>query len=154
MNAAERPRFGSNPRLKWLKTMVFAHTGSMRRCASYESMRMPSAKLGTRTSGAEVTNVSTQGFWILIGDQEKFVSFDDFPWFLEVPIGPLMKVKLQGQGHLYWPEIDVDLAVESIDHPERFPLVSKQRPNMRMHLTKSPRKVANGRAVIERRLRR
>jgi hypothetical protein len=28
----------------------------------------------------------------------------------------------------YWPELDVDLAVESIRHPEKFPLVSKVRP--------------------------
>src|SRR5215475_2321541 len=27
--------------------------------------------------------------------------------------------------HLYWPDLDVDLAVESIEHSERFPLVSK-----------------------------
>jgi len=26
--------------------------------------------------------------------------------------------------HLYWPDLDIALAVESIDHPERFPLVS------------------------------
>ena len=31
--------------------------------------------------------------------------------------------------HLYWPDLDIDLAVESIDHPEQFPLVSKARPN-------------------------
>jgi len=23
-------------------------------------------------------------------------------------------------GHFYWPELDVDLAIESIEHPERF----------------------------------
>jgi hypothetical protein len=27
--------------------------------------------------------------------------------------------------HLYWPDLDVDLAVESIRNPERFPLVSR-----------------------------
>jgi len=24
--------------------------------------------------------------------------------------------------HLYWPELDVDLSVRSIEHPEEFPL--------------------------------
>ena len=28
-------------------------------------------------------------------------------------------------GHLYWPELDVDLSVESIEHPERYPLKAK-----------------------------
>ncbi len=26
---------------------------------------------------------------------------------------------------LYWPQLDVDLAVESIERPERYPLISK-----------------------------
>ena len=97
---------------------------------------MKSERLGKTTSPAEVTNVSRHGFWILVEGQEKFVAFDLFPWFLDVPIGRLVDVQLQGPGHLYWPKLDVDLAVDSIDHPEEFPLVSKQRSNMRMHLTK------------------
>jgi hypothetical protein len=28
--------------------------------------------------------------------------------------------------HLYWPSLDVDVAVESIRHPEKFPLISKE----------------------------
>ncbi len=28
-------------------------------------------------------------------------------------------------GHLYWPQLDVDLAVESVEHPQRYPLVSR-----------------------------
>jgi hypothetical protein len=27
-------------------------------------------------------------------------------------------------GHLHWPELDVDLHVDSIIHPERYPLVA------------------------------
>lgn len=90
---------------------------------------MKSAKLGRRTSQVEVTNVSKHGFWLLIGDRERFVPFDQFPWFREAPIGHLLNVELPSAHHLYWPDLDVDIAVESIDHPERFPLISKVRPN-------------------------
>ena len=92
---------------------------------------MKSAKRGRRTSGVEVTNVSRHGLWILIGGAEKFIAFDQFPWFLEAPIGAVLDVKLQSPGHLYWPKLDIDLAVDSIDHPERFPLVSKHRSKAR-----------------------
>jgi len=88
---------------------------------------MKSTKLGRRTSPAEVTNVSKHGFWLLIGDQERFVPFAQFPWFRTAPIGHLLNVELPSAHHLYWPDLDVDVAVESIDHPERFPLVSKVR---------------------------
>ena len=90
---------------------------------------MKSAKLGRRTSQVEVTNVSKHGFWLLIGDRERFVPFEQFPWFRAAPIGHLLNVVLPSAHHLYWPDLDVDIAVESIDHPERFPLVSKVRSN-------------------------
>lgn len=88
---------------------------------------MKSAKLGKRTSAVEVSNVSKHGFWLLIADAERFVPFQDFPWFKDAAIGQLLNVVLASPRHLYWPDLDIDLAVESIEHPERFPLVSKGR---------------------------
>jgi hypothetical protein len=85
---------------------------------------MKSRKLGPHTS-AEVSNVSATGFWLLIADKERFLPFADFPWFREARIRELTNVELQSPNHLYWPDLDVDLSVESIDHPERFPLVSR-----------------------------
>lgn len=75
----------------------------------------------------EVTNISKHGFWLLIQGRELFLPFEDFPWFKDVPVGQLLNVQLPHSHHLYWPDLDVDLAVESIEHPERFPLVSKTR---------------------------
>jgi hypothetical protein len=97
---------------------------------------MKSAKLGKRTSGVEITNVSKHGFWLLIDDQERFVAFEHFPWFKDAPIGHLLNVELPSAHHLYWPDLDVDIAIESIDHPERFPLVSKVRSNFAMQRTR------------------
>lgn len=86
---------------------------------------MTSAVLGQSTSAVEVTNVSKHGFWLLLGDEELFVPFAEFPWFREAPIGKLTDVELPSPHHLYWPALDVDLAVASIRHPEQFPLVSR-----------------------------
>ena len=98
---------------------------------------MKSAKLGKSTSAAEVTNVSVHGFWILIADQEHFLSFELFPWFKDATIAALVNVELQSAQHLYWPDLDVDLAVESIEFPERFPLVSKVRSNKPLQRTRT-----------------
>ena len=89
---------------------------------------MKSATRGKSISVVEVTNVSKHGFWLWLGEREQFLSFEAFPWFREVSIGELCNVELQSAHHLYWPDLDVDLAVESLDHPERFPLVSRSRP--------------------------
>lgn len=80
---------------------------------------------GADTSAVEVTNVSTHGLWILINEQEVFLPFEKFPWFQDAPIGKVVHVELPTAQHLYWPELDVDLEVESVLHPERFPLVSR-----------------------------
>ena len=96
---------------------------------------MRSAQRGKRTSVVEVTNVSPRGLWLLLGDRELFLPFDKFPWFREAPIAKLVRVELSSPDHLYWPGLDVDLAVESIEHPERFPLVSKARSNSRLQRT-------------------
>jgi hypothetical protein len=89
---------------------------------------MRSGARGRRTSGVEVTNVSGHGFWLLLGDRELFMPFETFPWFRDASIGALTHVELQSPEHLHWPDLDVDLAVESIEHPERYPLVSRVRP--------------------------
>ena len=72
----------------------------------------------------EVTNVSLHGFWLTLEAEELFVPFSEFPWFRDAPIGKLTNVQRLPAHHLYWPDLDVDLAVESIRHPEKFPLVS------------------------------
>ena len=88
---------------------------------------MRSARRGKTTLGAEVTNISRHGFWILLEEREIFVPFVGFPWFRDAAVGDLVDVTVPHPGHLYWPRLDVDLAVESIEHPERYPLVSRAR---------------------------
>jgi len=88
---------------------------------------MKSVPRGKRISKVEVTNVSGHGFWLLLRNREYFLPFDTFPWFREAAIAKLLNVELASRGHLYWPGLDVDLAVESLEHPERFPLVSRVR---------------------------
>lgn len=80
---------------------------------------------GTDTLAAEITNVSTHCFWLLLGDEELAVPFADFPWFKKATIEQLSDVQRPSQDHLYWPQLDVDLSVQSIRQPGAFPLVSK-----------------------------
>ena len=86
---------------------------------------MNSEQLGKIASEVEVTNISTHGIWLLVGERELFLSYEDFPWFKEVPIGNILRVEQPTPGHFYWPDLDVDLGIESIEHPERFPLKAK-----------------------------
>ena len=80
---------------------------------------------GPATSEAEVTNVSAHGFWLLLHREELLVPFAEFPWFKKATIDQLTDVEWPSQNHLYWPQLDVDLSLESIRNPKAFPLLSK-----------------------------
>lgn len=80
---------------------------------------------GKSTLAAEVTQIDEQGIWVLIGEKESFLSFENFPWFRNASVSAIHNVELLNPRHLHWPDLDVDLAVESIEHPERFPLIAK-----------------------------
>jgi len=114
---------------------------------------MRSVPRGRSTSAAEVSQISEHGLWVLVEGREYFMPFEQFPWFRQATIGAVLNVELAGPGHLYWPDLDVDLAVESIVHPERFPLVSSSEPNKPLHptgaarplrRTRTPRRAARG----------
>jgi len=80
---------------------------------------------GKTISELEITNISSHGIWLLTKEQEYFLSFKDFPWFKEAPVGKILNLEELSPGHFYWPDLDVDLGIETIKNPERFPLKAK-----------------------------
>jgi hypothetical protein len=88
---------------------------------------MKSGPRGTSTSGVEVLGITPHGLWLLLDEAEHFLAFELFPWFRDAPVRAVLHVERPQPHHLYWPDLDVDLHVESISHPEKYPLVS--RPN-------------------------
>ena len=72
----------------------------------------------------EVTNISSHGLWILSNNKEFFLSYEDFPWFKDKTINDITEVESFGENHIYWGKLDIDLRLEIIEHPERFPLQS------------------------------
>jgi len=86
---------------------------------------MKSDAPGRHISAVEVTNISAHGIWILNSDREMFLSYEDFPWFRDAPVGKILNVEQPSPGHFHWPDLDIDLTAEIIEHPQRFPLRAK-----------------------------
>lgn len=84
---------------------------------------MRSASIGTNTSGPEVTDISPFGVWILYRAKEYFLAFEEFPWFQNAPVKKVFHVVEEASEHFRWPELDVDLSLDSIKDPGAFPLV-------------------------------
>ena len=83
---------------------------------------MKSLENGKTISNPEITNISEHGFWILLDKKEYFLPFAKYPWFKDAKISSLINVELLHGHHLHWPELDVDLSIEILDNPERYPL--------------------------------
>ena len=80
---------------------------------------------GESVSRIEVSGITQHGFWLLLDDQELFLSFTEFPWFKTAPVDAVFHVERLHGHHLHWPDLDVDLDVRSIQHPEDFPLIAQ-----------------------------
>ena len=88
---------------------------------------MSSEGPGISASRVEITNISAHGIWLLVGEEELFLSYEDFPWFKDASVGKILNVREPTPGHFYWPELDVDLGLETIRQSDRFPLRAQRK---------------------------
>ena len=83
---------------------------------------MRSSSVGTSTSEVEVLNISANGIWLYVRGREYFLPYQDFPWFKEARLAQVHRVRLLHEHHLRWDDLDVDLDIHSLEHPDRYPL--------------------------------
>ncbi len=68
---------------------------------------------GSSNLAAQVTNVSRHCFWLLLGEEELAVPFNQFPWIKQATIEQLSEVQRPTEEHLYRPQIDSRGAIYS-----------------------------------------
>lgn len=86
---------------------------------------MSSKTRGKGTSGIEVTDIAPSGIWVLAEGEELFLPYETFPWFRRGTVEAILNVEEPSPGHYQWPDLDIDLGIESMRNPERFPLTSR-----------------------------
>ncbi len=80
-------------------------------------------KPGKRISNkAEIQNISKEGVWVWLNDQEFFLPFTEFPWFLKATIAQIYDIECFHGHHLHWPSLDVDVDVATLKHLDAYPL--------------------------------
>ena len=85
---------------------------------------MKSSKHG-ETILVSVENITPLGIWLFVKGREYFLSYKDYPYFREQTLKSIQTVQLLHDYHLYWPELDVDLEIDNLENPEKYPLKSK-----------------------------
>lgn len=91
---------------------------------------MPKSSPRGSATSAEVTvlGLTPHALWLLVNGREHMLDYTRFPWFRDASMREVLDVRLEFGVHLRWPTLDVDLHVDSLEHPERFPLASRERP--------------------------
>ena len=77
-------------------------------------------KNGTTT--AEVTMINARGILLFVGGKEYYLSYDRYPWFRNAKVSDVLDVTMPDEESLRWDAIDGDLEIDSIIHPERYPI--------------------------------
>lgn len=86
---------------------------------------MSSSQPGNSTSQIAVTDISPDGVWVLASDEELFMSFVDFPWFKKATVEQILNVIEEAPQSYHWPDLDIDLSLNSIRNPKAYPLVAR-----------------------------
>ena len=81
-------------------------------------------KLGKISSGCEIANISPFGLWVLVNGSEYFLDHKNYTWFKGSSVEDVLYVESPRLGHLRWPNLDIDLHLESLLAPEHFPLIA------------------------------
>ena len=48
------------------------------------------------------------------------------PWMKNACISDALDVQMSGRNAIEWPKLDIDLEIDSLKHPERYPLIMKR----------------------------
>ena len=89
-------------------------------------MKMNSNKNTGNTSSVRVLSVMPTGIFISVIGKDYFISFDRLPWFQDAKLSDILKVSMFGRMGIKWDNLGVELEIESLEHPEKYPLVIKR----------------------------
>ena len=85
---------------------------------------MKSLNIGKSIS-ASVENITPFGIWLFVKEKEYFLNYGDYPYFKNQTLKSIQHVQLLHGYHLYWPELDVDLEIDNLENPGKYPLRSQ-----------------------------
>ena len=75
---------------------------------------------------ADVLMINDRGIMISVLGQDYFLSYNRVPWMRDATINEVLDIRMSGKNAIEWPKLDVDLEIESLRHPERYPLLIKR----------------------------
>ena len=80
----------------------------------------------SKNNSVNTSVINAQGIMLSVQGHDYFISYNRIPWMQDAPIRSVLNVQMSGPEAIEWPDLDVDLEIESLRHPERYPLIIKR----------------------------
>ena len=87
-----------------------------------------SLRNNTASTSVSVLMINADGIMLNVCGQDYFISYNRIPWMRDATINSVLDVRMSGNNAIEWPALDIDLEIDSLKHPERYPLVIKRYP--------------------------
>ena len=74
-----------------------------------------------KANGASILAIDHLGFILNVNGKDYRLNFSDYPWFEYCTIHEIVNVHSDQWG-VYWEEAGIELELESLEHPNNYPL--------------------------------
>ena len=86
----------------------------------------PTSKQNSKLTSVSVQSIMPNGIFLTVYDNDYYLSYNRLPWFRNAKISDIFNVAMMGDDAIRWDALDVDLEIDSLKYPEKYPLVMKR----------------------------
>ena len=85
-------------------------------------------KQNSKPTSVNVRSIMPDGIFLSVYENDYYLSFNRLPWFREAKLSDIINVSMLGEDAIRWEALDVDLEIDSLKYPEKYPLIMKRTP--------------------------
>jgi hypothetical protein len=71
-------------------------------------------------------SINADGVSLSVTGKVYFIPYNRVPWFRNARVSEILNVTMMGRMGIRWEDLDVDLEIDSLEHPEKYPHVIKR----------------------------
>ena len=82
--------------------------------------------MNIQDSSVSVLMINDKGIMLSVKGNDYFISYNRMPWIKNASITDALNVQMSGRNAIEWPTLNIDLEIDSLKHPKRYPLIMKR----------------------------
>ena len=83
-------------------------------------------KSNSQDTSVSVLMINDKGIMLSVKGNDYFISYNRMPWIKNASIMDALNVQMSGRNAIEWPTLNIDLEIDSLKHPKRYPLIMKR----------------------------